>query len=223
MAQAPHAASVSELRAQIEAERQGRPFLTYRDAEGAQHIVTLGAGERLTVGRHDTAGVSLPWDEKVSRLHAELEQVGEDWVVVDDGLSRNGSYVNGERVSGRRRLRDGDILRFGRAELLYRNPGHAGGGSTVMASAVRPVAELTETQRRVLISLCRPFRDAPGFAVPAANGEIAAELHLSVDAIKAHLRVLFEKFGVSHLPQNEKRLRLVEAAFHTGVVSDRDL
>jgi hypothetical protein len=44
-----------------------------------------------------------------------------------------------------------------------------------------------------------------------------------VDAVKAHLRVLFEKFGVSHLPQNEKRLRLVEAAFHSGVVTERDL
>ena len=32
---------------------------------------------------------------------------------MDDGLSRNGTFVNGERLSGRRRLTDGDTLRFG--------------------------------------------------------------------------------------------------------------
>ena len=92
-----------------------------------------------------------------------------------------------------------------------------------MASAIRPVAKLSDTQRRVLIALCRPFKDAPGFAVPASNQQIADELFLSVDAIKGHLRVLFEKFGVGHLPQTEKRLRLVEAAFHTGAITERDL
>ena len=34
-----------------------------------------------------------------------------DWTVVDDGLSRNGTYVNGERIHGRRRLVDGDTPR----------------------------------------------------------------------------------------------------------------
>jgi hypothetical protein len=46
---------------------------------------------------------------------------------------------------------------------------------------------------------------------------------LSVDAVKTHLRVLFAKFGVERLPQNQKRIRLVERAFYGGVVSERDL
>ena len=49
--------------------------------------------------------MTLGWDTEVSRLHAQVEPVGSDWIVVDDGLSRNGTYVNGERVNGRRRLR----------------------------------------------------------------------------------------------------------------------
>ena len=219
----PHAASVAELRAQIEAERGGLPFVMYRVPGGEQRIVTLPEGARVTVGRHAGADLALTADERVSRLHAELEQLVEDWVLVDDGLSRNGSFVNGERVMGRRRLKDGDVLRFGSTGVVYRNPRQVGSPATAVGSDIGPIGELTGTQRKVLIALCRPFKDAPGFGVPATNSEIAAELYLSVDAVKAHLRVLFEKFGISHLGPNEKRLRLVEAAFRCGAVSDRDL
>jgi predicted component of type VI protein secretion system len=195
-----------------------------RDGQGRQHVLSLPRDSgKLCIGRERAADVCLEWDEKVSRLHAELEQVAGEWVLLDDGLSSNGSYVNGERVSGRRRLHDGDVLRFGGTDVLYRRPGSANSSSTAMASAIRPVAQLSDTQRRVLVALCRPFKDAPGFAVPTANQQIAEELFLSVDAVKAHLRVLFEKFGVGHLPQTEKRLRLVEAAFSTGAVTERDL
>ena len=46
---------------------------------------------------------------------------------------------------------------------------------------------------------------------------------LSVEAVKTHLRTLFQRFGVEDLPQNAKRARLVELAFETGVVVPRDL
>ena len=52
-------------------------------------------------------------DEEVSRLHAVIECVGSHWTVVDDGMSRNGTFVNGERITGRRRLRQGDSIRIG--------------------------------------------------------------------------------------------------------------
>src|SRR5437763_10139216 len=106
--------SASELKAQIEAERAGLPFLVYRDGSGQQRILTLTAErQRVTVGRGETNDIGLEWDTEVSRLHAELERIGSDWTVADDGLSRNGTHVNSERVVGRRRLRDGDVLRFG--------------------------------------------------------------------------------------------------------------
>lgn len=54
-------------------------------------------------------------------------------------------------------------------------------------------------------------------------GVVYCALQLSVDAVKAHLRVLFEKLGVEHLPQNQKRVRLIERAFHNGVITGRDL
>ena len=75
----------------------------------------------------------------------------------------------------------------------------------------------------MLVALCRPFKDDDGFAAPATNQQIAAELFLSVDAVKGHLRTLFAKFGVDELPQMQKRLRLAERAFQTGVVTEREL
>jgi hypothetical protein len=224
MRDAVPADTASELKDRIEAERRGLPFLVWRDADGKQVLRGLAPEiVRLTVGRSEAADLSLPFDSEVSRVHAELERLGDDWTVSDDGLSRNGSFVNGERVLGRRRLRDGDALRFGETLVLYRSPGTAGGAETV-AAADRPEASaLTETQRRVLISLCRPFREGSEFATPATNRQIADEVFLSVDAVKANLRALFERFDVGDLPQNQKRIRLAELAIRSGVVAPRDL
>ena len=45
----------------------------------------------------------------------------EGWTVVDEG-SRNGSYLNGQRVSAQHPLREGDVLRFGDTVVLFRAP-----------------------------------------------------------------------------------------------------
>ena len=47
----------------------------------------------------------------------------EGWVLVDDGTSRNGSYVNGRPLVHRRALADGDVLRFGETHVVFRAPG----------------------------------------------------------------------------------------------------
>ncbi len=220
----PHAFTAPELKAQIEAERAGSPFLVYRDEDGEQRLIGLGAGSaELWVGRSPSADVRLSWDEEVSALHAQLEIVRDECTLVDEGLSRNGSYVNGERVSGRQHLRDGDMLRFGRTVVLYRAPAAAEAGSTVIASDALTAADVSPAQRRVLVELCRPFKEGTAFAAPPTNQQVAAELHLSVDAVKTHMRALFEKFGVQELPQNRKRLALVERALQTGLITDRDL
>jgi DNA-binding CsgD family transcriptional regulator len=219
-----HAASPVELKQRLEAERRGTPFLVYRDDQGAQRMVELtGDGARVTVGRRPSSDVPLAWDDQVSRLHAELEQIGRDWTVRDDGLSRNGTFVNGVRVSGRRRLRDGDTLRFGETLVVFRAPGDQASRVTTGGTEIPTVGDLSETQLAVLRALCRPFKDAGAFATPATNQEIAAQVYLSVDAVKTHLRSLFRKFGVGELPQNQKRAQLVARAFAAGVVAERDL
>ena len=215
--------SAPELKAQIEAEREGRPFLVFRDGGGEQVILPIEANAELWVGRSDSADVRLEWDEEVSALHAQVEVVRGECTLVDDGLSRNGSFVNEERVHGRRHLRDGDSLRFGRTAVVYRRPGEDAPEATAIAGELPAAATISPAQRKVLLALCRPYKDGDSFATPATNQQIGDELHLSVDAVKTHMRALFEKLGVGDIPQNQKRVALVEQALQSGIVNRREL
>ena len=97
-----HRSTPAELKAQLEAERAGTPFLVLRRDE-AQVIHPLPPGGRLTMGREIACDLSFASDAEVSRLHAELERVGGHWVLADHGLSTNGTFLNGERLIGERR------------------------------------------------------------------------------------------------------------------------
>ena len=215
--------SAPELKAQIEAEREGRPFLVFRDGQGEQAILPIEANAELWVGRSGSADVRLEWDEEVSALHAQIEVVRDECTLVDDGLSRNGSFVNEKRVHGRRHLRDGDSLRFGQTVVVYRRPGEDAPEATAVASEMPAAATVSPAQRKVLVALCRPYKDGDSFATPATNQQVGEELHLSVDAVKTHMRALFEKLGVGDIPQNRKRVALVERALQSGIVSRREL
>ena len=214
--------SPRELAARLAAERAGRPFLVLRDEDDAQQIVGLPQQGRITVGRHEANDLCLHWDNKVSRLHAELELLAEAWTVVDDGMSRNGSSVNGTRLQGRQRLSDGDQLRFGSTAVTFRQPAGGERGTTEVVSGLE-LPSLSPSQRRVLVALCRPYGDGSAYASPATNKAIAAELYLSVDAVKTHLRAIGEKLGADDLPQNVKRRWLVERALELGLVTRREL
>jgi hypothetical protein len=106
----------------IEAERRGTAFVVFHDGSGKQHVVSLeDARSPITIGRRPDNDVALTWDHEVSRRHAHLLREEEGWTLVDDE-SRNGSYLNGERVTQRGPLRDGDVLRFGDTVVLVRAP-----------------------------------------------------------------------------------------------------
>ena len=220
----PHQATAAELKARIEAERAGAPFVVYFDDQRVQHLVLLEPEVgRVAIGRADDVAICVGWDSQVSRVHAELERVGEHWVVADEGLSRNGTYLNELRITGRRRLADQDVLRVGLTSILFREPGARTEASTILGDDAELASSITPSQRRVLIALCRPFAGGSAFASPPTNPQIAEELFLTVAAVKTHLRALFHAFDIEDLPQQEKRHRLVALAFATGLVTDRDL
>jgi hypothetical protein len=216
--------SVSELKARLDAERAGEPFLVFRDGDDRQHLFVLGSDvEQIAVGRRTSADVVLEWDDQVSRVHARFERVDQDWTVVDDGLSRNGTFVNGTRVVGRRRLADHDAIACGRVVLEFRDPQGARVDETLKATDEGSSTHgLTPAQHRVLVALCRPLADSD-HGLPATNKAIASELSLSVEAVKTHLRNAAEALGVEHLPQNQKRAKLAWTALHAGLVTPRDL
>ena len=99
--------------------------------------------------------ISLTWDTEVSRVHAEIQPLGSHWLVVDDGLSRNGTWLNGARVSGRQRLNDGDTLRFGNTLVAFSSadPDDEARSRTRTASELRRAINISPSQRRVLVAL----------------------------------------------------------------------
>jgi DNA-binding SARP family transcriptional activator len=113
---------------------EGRASLVHRDGGGRLHVFPLDAQRaRLTVGRDATADVWVSWDVRVSRRHARLECGPAGWSVVDEGTSRNGSYVNDELVEGSRVLADGDELRVGDTVMTFRSAVHAAAVETSLA------------------------------------------------------------------------------------------
>jgi pSer/pThr/pTyr-binding forkhead associated (FHA) protein len=215
-----HRATPEELMQRNAAERRQRPFLLYRDGDGAQRIVDLDeVPERLTIGRSESNGVALEWDAEVSRVHASLERLGDEWTLVDDGLSHNGSFVGGERVR-RRRLRDGDEITMGRTVVVFFSPI---GGETLRTatSQQRSMPIVTPAQHKVLVALCRPYANS-SYAVPAANRQIADELVLGVETIKTHMKALFDAFELGAVPGDRKRSALAQLALQTGLVGPRD-
>lgn len=212
-----HLVSPSELAERLEAERRGTPFLLYLDDRRRQHIVDLGPrADSFGIGREPDSEIRLDWDPEVSRAHAVLTRVAGAWTLIDDGLSRNGSFVNGHRVHGRRRLDDGDVITVGHTLLAFVATEGAVRTTVTMTSGTPP--HISPAQQRVLDALCRPSLDGPMIA-PASNRDIAAALFLSVETVKRHMRALFVLFDVPDLPQNRKRAELVRRAFERGAVT----
>lgn len=220
---APHSLRPAELKVLLNAERAQTPFLAYRDEQGSLAVFTLTAESGTwTIGRRAESDLTIAWDPEVSGLHAELELLAGELTILDDGLSTNGTYVNGKRVGGRQRLRDEDRIRTGGSTLVFRAGEREQSQRTAVAADNGQLIQLSDRQRRVLVALCRPYQQSAGFTTPATNQQIAGEVFLSIDSVKMHLRTLFAKFALTELPQNQKRTRLAECALQVGLVTSKD-
>jgi two-component system, cell cycle response regulator len=77
-------------------------------------------------------------DDGVSRRHARIERSGESWLVMDVG-SRNGTLLNGQPLSGVKRLKNGDMLKLGSVIVKYLS------GSDLESSMYQEVYQLAIT------------------------------------------------------------------------------
>jgi hypothetical protein len=174
----------------------------------------------VIVGRSTKADISLPWDPEVSRLHAELAFRAGEWTVCDDGWSQNGTWVNGLRLVGRRRLSDEDLVKIGRTELTFRAP-VSGTISvpTLVPGELSATPAFSEQQQRVLASLCKPlFGDGDGIN-PATDEEIAAETGIPLGQVATELEHLGRALGLDDLPPVVRRAELALLAMRSGLVS----
>jgi FHA domain len=182
-----------------------------------RELITL-SGPKVTVGKASTNLVSLEHDATVSRLHAVLENLGSAWSVRDLG-SRNGTYLNGEKISAERVLRSGDELRVGTSRLIFWQMREAGEASTkdetISAGPAPP--RLTRRELEVLEVLCRPLVSDDPFPEPASVRRMAGELFVTEAAIKQHLQNLYDKFAIP--TEGERRVRLANEAIRRGAVT----
>ena len=191
----------------------------YIRIEDNGNIVPL-AGEVTTVGRGSAVDVRLD-DPSVSLLHAEIIRRGPYAYVVDLGLSRNGTRVNGRPVA-RRVLGDGDVLSFGAARCRVGGFPHE--DIPAESELRRPaVPELTRRELDVIAALCRPALSDDAFVTPATAREIATELVVTEAAVKQHLLRLYQKFRIAgglnrriRLANEVVTLGLVKPAHHGG-------
>jgi adenylate cyclase len=112
--------------------------------EGTNPVLVTG---NCSLGRVIGNDVILV-DDRVSRRHATIHAQGEfEFWLIDLG-SRNGTYLNGRRISQPTRLRDGDRLHIGPFSMTFRQPMD----STTTRNAVSTVSE--QTQMDVRSSSC---------------------------------------------------------------------
>jgi class 3 adenylate cyclase len=121
----------------------GAPFLLYRDESDCERMYVLDAERAATIGRSEDVDLSLMWDASVSTVHAEAVWLGTHWTIVDEGMSRNGTFVNNERVRARRRLRNGDLIRVGRTVLTFNEGSAAGRSPTTIIDGISPTGTMT--------------------------------------------------------------------------------
>jgi DNA-binding CsgD family transcriptional regulator len=172
-------------------------------------------GDQLTLGADTNNDVTID-DPGTSRLHAVLQRFAAGWSIRDMG-SRNGTFVNGERISSEHVLADGDEILVGRVRMILRTSVRPGGPTQALADPPR----LTPRERDVLVELCRPLLDGDAFTEPASVGDIARALVVTDAAVKQHVANLYDKFGL--VDESRKRVRLANVALQTGAVSLGDL
>jgi len=96
------------------------PHLILR-TEAGSHRLPLDVGNCWTFGRSSDNTFPLP-DRWTSRAHAMLQRTDDgEYYLIDLG-SRNGTFVNGRRVSIPVRLRNSDLLTVGQTDLVFYSP-----------------------------------------------------------------------------------------------------
>lgn len=107
--------------------------------EGPERSVELEPHN--TLGRHPDNSIQI-LDRIVSKNHCHIDLADGGYVLTDLG-SLNGTFVNGERVNGQRRLEAGDEVVLGSTKLVLDIPQQAASGSAAAAGSRPKVGRVT--------------------------------------------------------------------------------
>jgi len=148
------------------------------------------AGNRVTLrgafslGRSASNQVALQ-DDRVSRRHAVIQAQGEgEYWLVDFG-SRNGTYLNGRRITSPSRLRHRDAIRLGSSDLIFHQPDAGGTGVVSATLAGQTVTEIRTVACWLLVAdiidSSRLVREVAPEELPLITGQWLSECKLTVE------------------------------------------
>lgn len=191
-------------------------FLEVLGELGSENVPLLS--DEVTVGKSRANDLVID-DPEVSRMHAVLKSYPAGWCIRDLS-SRNGTFVNGNRLTAERPLRAGDEVRVGTTIIRFSMPPSA--QDTASTEDAEPPPHLTPRERDVLVELCRPTLQSDVFARVATIRETAERLYVSEAAVRQFLTSLAGKFAVDETGE-QRRVRLAAEAIRRGVVSIADV
>jgi pSer/pThr/pTyr-binding forkhead associated (FHA) protein len=190
-------------------------WLTFPD--GTEHEL----GDRLTIGRGPENDLTIP-STAVSRKHAAIVRREHRWYVEDRG-SYNGTFLNGTRVNPGTPLplRHADRIEISGTVILFSWPAQLQDpNSTDPLTEITPgaAAQLSALQRRVVQCLCAPWLSGASLESLPSNELIASQLGTpgATGTVKAALRRIYAKAGLSAMPANAKRRSLCRIARQRG-------
>jgi serine/threonine protein kinase len=99
----------------------------------------IAPGQTLVIGRGQTTETKLR-DPHVSRTHCQVAFEGDDRIVLRDSGSASGTLVNGQKVTGERPLKPGDVIRVGETQLRFQFEDIANQSTQVPLPATAKVA-----------------------------------------------------------------------------------
>jgi hypothetical protein len=127
-------------------------------------------GDQLIIGRDAASGVPIS-DAEVSRKHARLNFQGGKYVIEDLG-STNGTFVNGQRLSGPSVLKSGDVVSLGEQIVLMYEGLSSDAGSTMMSRGSHARPAPTAVPSPAMVPPPQPA-NAPPAPAPASASEPA--------------------------------------------------
>jgi adenylate cyclase len=138
-----------------------------------------------SLGRSASNEVAIP-DDRVSRRHAMIQVQGENEFWLVDFGSRNGTYLNGQRLTRPIRLQDGDHIVIGHAEFAFQQRQSAKEGTTQTALADRTRADIRQATCWLLVAdvvgSTRLVKELPPDEVPLVMGQWVADCKQTIEA-----------------------------------------
>jgi predicted component of type VI protein secretion system len=190
-------------------------WLTFPD--GTEHELK----DTVSIGRGADNDLVME-SAAVSRDHAAVTFRDGRWYVEDRG-SFNGTYLNGTRVvpGTPLPLRHADRISVGTETLLFSWPAQLQDPDTTEPMeevSASNGAQLSAFQRQVVQALCGPWLAGASLETLPSNEQIAAHLGTpgATGTVKAALRRIYAKAGLSDQPAHAKRRALCRVARQNG-------